>query len=76
MYSSWGGGKLKYNFKRGCNRVQRNCRRDVGGWVRDPKKQKESCTTILKRQKQTVVTCKNIGLIKSIGSSRILCSSI
>ena len=37
-------------------------RRDVGGWGRDPGKQKDLCTTVKKRQKQKISWALDVGV--------------
>jgi len=44
--------------------------RDVGGGGRDPKNQKESCTPILKRQKQKLSSAQDVGACYSITGTR------
>jgi len=43
---------------------------DLGGGGRDPKKQKESCTTISKRQKQKISSVQDVGVCYIITGTR------
>ena len=50
--------------------VQIGMRRDVGGWGRDPRKQKDLCTTVKKRPKQKISWALEVGVCYKITGTR------